>query len=426
NMAKTEDEPGLKEIVASQDIAVGKVARGGVEAAVPHARAAVAVQTEVAQPAGTLAPTEMEAAPVVAGAPVLMSAKLADVATEATSAEPLQVVGGPETALQKAQPVGDKGAAEMLAAEAVEVGRSSTGEELADAQPLMTGGPRVDVAGSVAAERAPARMDLAVPGEEAGDGIEVDTAISAVASVGQPEVVSKMTHRINKLYSRRRPDKRKKGVAEDAVERALEWFAKVQSDDGRWDIEGFKTVGQVGGAGAPNWHHEDVGVTGLTLLSFLGAGYTHVEGKHKQTVAKAVSWLIARQQPNGDLRGGASLYSQGIATSALCETYSLTRDRKVLKAATKAVKFILDSQNPNAGWRYYPRNDSDTSVLGWQILALRSAEIAGIKIPPQHFQWASAWLDKCRTGKNGGLYSYVAGQAATHSMTAEGWFCQLF
>ncbi|MEI6809896.1 MAG: hypothetical protein WCN95_14355, partial [bacterium] len=83
------------------------------------------------------------------------------------------------------------------------------------------------------------------------------------------------------------------------------------------------------------------------------------------------------------------------------------------------------AQNPGAGWRYKPRNDNDTSVTGWQVLALKSAMIAGIKFPPEHFDGVEKWLDSVRRGDGGGLYTYMPGHGATPTMTAEGWFCQL-
>ena len=84
-------------------------------------------------------------------------------------------------------------------------------------------------------------------------------------------------------------------------------------------------------------------------------------------------------------------------------------------------------QNPGAVWRYQPRSgDNDTSVAGWQLLALKSAQLAGLKVPEKHFLGIRAWLDAVRKGEQGGLFSYKPGHGPTPVMTAEGWFCQLF
>ena len=234
------------------------------------------------------------------------------------------------------------------------------------------------------------------------------------------------------IYQLRSPDKRKEHIealggssrTESAVEEALDWLAASQSKNGRWDVDDFEGAEECGGRG--NQADADVGITGFTLLAFLGAGYTHIGGKHQDTVKKAIDWLVAGIGPDGDLRRGGQMYDQAMATTALCEAISLTGDTRLKPVAERAVQFILDAQNPGAAWRYHPRDDNDTSVTGWQILALKSAELAGITVPPQHYHWTELWLDEVRSGEEGGLYLYRAGHAVTPVMTAEGWFCQLF
>ena len=234
------------------------------------------------------------------------------------------------------------------------------------------------------------------------------------------------------IYKMRKPEKRKQFIkelggtpqTEEAVEQALAWLSRSQSDDGRWDVDGFKTLKECGGAG--DLVTEDVGVTGLVLLAYLGAGYTHLEGAYRETVRKGLDWLLSCQKENGDIRGAGQMYGQAMATTALCESYALTGDERLLEPTRRAVKFILDSQTPESGWQYASQNDSDTSVTGWQILALKSARIAGFDVPDQTFRWMSLWLDKVRQGNDGGLYSYKPGHVVTPVMTAEGAFCHLF
>lgn len=233
------------------------------------------------------------------------------------------------------------------------------------------------------------------------------------------------------IYTLRTPERRREiarelggsDKTEQAVESALAWLALAQSEDGRWDVDGFRTLARCGGPGDRS--DEDVALTGLCLLSYLGAGYTHVQGEHKETVRKALNWLIEGQKPDGDLQREGQMYGQAMATAALCESYSMTGDKRLLDPVEKAVGFIAKAQNPGAGWRYEPRKDSDTSVTGWQVLALKSAMIAGVRIQPEHFRWVEEWLDAVRRGREGGLYAYMPGQGATPTMTAEGWFCQL-
>jgi hypothetical protein len=161
--------------------------------------------------------------------------------------------------------------------------------------------------------------------------------------------------------------------------------------------------------------------TALGLLPLLGAGQTHREGKYKQTVQKGLDWLIAHQKPDGDLRGGDTMYSHGFAALALCEAYGLTNDKTVGAAAQKAIDFIEKAQHKQGGgWRYNPGTPGDTSVFGWQMSALRSAQLAGLKVAPATLDGARKYLTSAAGGAEGGQFSYMPAGNPTVAMTAVG------
>jgi len=86
-----------------------------------------------------------------------------------------------------------------------------------------------------------------------------------------------------------------------AVDSALVWLAGHQSQSGAWDCDGFpllcdKSKGECGGVGSAA---HDVGVTGLALLAFLGAGNDVLEGQHKDVVRRGVLWLLDQQRDGG-------------------------------------------------------------------------------------------------------------------------------
>ena len=121
------------------------------------------------------------------------------------------------------------------------------------------------------------------------------------------------------------------------------------------------------------------------------------------------------------------MYSHGLATIALCEAYGLTGDRQVGQAAQGAVNFILNAQNAaDGGWRYNPRDPGDTSVVGWQLMALKSAQHGR---PGRRrgsvFSGTSKWLDSVAV-HDGTEYSYQPGQAPVNTMTSVGLLCRQY
>jgi len=222
---------------------------------------------------------------------------------------------------------------------------------------------------------------------------------------------------------------------EEAVRRALVWFARHQSPDGRWDVDGFSKYYDENGRradGGGTRADQDVGVTALAALSFIGAGHTHMPARgakgpseYAKNIQKAIDYLLAGQKDDGDLRRNGQMYDHCLATMVLCESFSMTGDERLVEPIKRAVDFIVKAQNPGYGWRYEPRSDNDTSVAGWALMALKSAEIAGFQVPRKAYRGGGNWLDKVRQGKHGGLYVYQPGREVTPSMTAEGLFAEL-
>jgi hypothetical protein len=211
------------------------------------------------------------------------------------------------------------------------------------------------------------------------------------------------------------------GETEEAVARALEWLARNQQRDGSWSLQGpYKD-----GAAAEN----KVAATAMALLAFQGAGHTHQDGAYKRNVANAWSWLIKKQDKDGNFfhegRLHDRLYTQAQATIALCELYGMTKDPEYKKAAQRAIDYAVRNQDRAGGWRYTPGQDSDTSVTGWFVMALQSGLMAGLEVPSPTLEKINKYLD--RVAKNGGRrYAYTKDAGATTSMSAEGLLCRQY
>ena len=217
-------------------------------------------------------------------------------------------------------------------------------------------------------------------------------------------------------------------ASEKAVEEGLKWLAQHQDKNGAWSLNAFSQVGdcddQCGDAGAMS----DTGGTGFGLLPFLGAGYTHKSGKYKSTVQKGLDWLIADQTKEGTFHNCSTgtLYAHGVASIALSEAYAMTKDPKLKGPAQSAIDYIVMAQHRGGGWRYSPGEAGDTSVTGWQVIALRSAQQGGLRIPESVFTKVSAYLDSVQTDKSGSGYRYRPGDRITDAMVAEGLLCRIY
>jgi hypothetical protein len=217
--------------------------------------------------------------------------------------------------------------------------------------------------------------------------------------------------------------------SEKSVEEGIAWIVRHQRPDGSWSLNYQQ---QCQGNGCPHQMstESDTAATGLGLLPILGAGYIHtVKSRHQDSVRRGLEWLVKNQQADGDLFTGPPgmpyLYSHAIGTMALCEAYGLSQDPKLKKAAQRAVQFIVNCQDPTGGgWRYSPGQAGDTSVFGWQIFALRSAHIAGIKISPKIVNSCTMYLDHAAADENRVTYAYQPGRPATAVMTAEALVCR--
>jgi len=242
---------------------------------------------------------------------------------------------------------------------------------------------------------------------------------------------------------------------EEAVLYGLRWLLRHQEADGSWRADTMPgRCGKLKGRAcaqslAPRYNE---GLTGLALLAFLGAGYTHesrqtmvdpVGAKRyrlSDVVKAGLQWLMRRQKPDGSFTEERPyLYNEALATLALCEAYGLTGTRILQEPAQRAVDFLVAAQKQSPegagpwGWRYTARpeiearmreggqvgadelNDADTSVTAWVVMALKSADLSGLKVPQETFDGAMAFIDSVIA--DGGLVGYRLREGAGNKVT---------
>ncbi len=243
-------------------------------------------------------------------------------------------------------------------------------------------------------------------GDQAGQGLlsatfatglkaQQDFAVVAIPGLDQLEVhpnkLNLVVGEITDLSSKRPFWWRERGIApghgfqgdrlhaeitaaeETAVEWSLDWLTRHQLPDGSWSLKGYTHRCTDATCSGPGIIDADSAATAMGLLPFLAHGET---GKRAQVVSSGLAWLVRHQKPDGDLSAGTErqMYAHALATMALCEAFGMTGDQRVGAAAQAAVDFIAAAQNrQTGGWRYHPGEEGDTSVMGWQIMALKGA-----------------------------------------------------
>jgi len=249
-----------------------------------------------------------------------------------------------------------------------------------------------------------------------GGGLPTETKFTAVAV---PQIETSLSGRSGQLKSTLLAAYGGNGDTENAVAEGLAWLARQQRSDGAWSLRG-----PYGNGG---FSENKPAATAMAIIAFAGAGHHHLDGQYKTNIAKGLKYLIAQQDSDGcfatDTPDRQMMYAQGQATIALCELYGMTKDGSLRNPAQRAVDFAEAAQSDQGGWRYIPREDSDTSVTGWFVMALMSAKMAGLSTSRKTLDKVGDFLDSVRHD-SGAQYGYVTSSPPFPSMSAEGLLCR--
>ncbi len=275
------------------------------------------------------------------------------------------------------------------------------------------------------------------------------TANGTNASARTASLVAKLSSQsgvqiaVNSLYGDRTSAKRQEILtrnggtqeSESAARAGLAWLARHQADDGHWSDHD-----KCEQDACPTAHFKYGAVyaeTGLALLAFQAGGhYAFNQQEHSDTVRRGLDWLVAHQQQDGSWFGTVphdSWYQHGMATFALAEACAVAYanqhepDPRYLAAAERAVALIEKHQYTQGGWQYALDSGAsgDTSVSGWQVLALKSAIEAEIPVQQATMDRVLRFFEKCGNPATG-VTGYTPGGHATELTTSLGLIVQHF
>ncbi|HEX3872066.1 MAG TPA: hypothetical protein VHV77_16595 [Pirellulales bacterium] len=267
-----------------------------------------------------------------------------------------------------------------------------------------------------------------------------------VSAGGDAPVQPPKAEPVYELADARSDESRKEAVikrggtpaSEAAVERALQWLVRHQNIDGSWNFE-HRFCGSCGGqcSDAGSLLGARIGATAMGVLPFLGAGHTHRADKYgkaspyRDNVDRALKFLVAQQQNGGPGDGAMTepegrMYDHGLAAIAVCEAYGMTQDKELMAPAQRSLQFIVAAQDPvGGGWRYRPLQPGDTSVVGWQLMALKSGYLAYLKVPPATIAGALRFLLSVQQD-GGSRYGYTSAMRGTEGTMAVGLLCRMY
>jgi hypothetical protein len=216
--------------------------------------------------------------------------------------------------------------------------------------------------------------------------------------------------------------------SEAAVEAALKWFIQHQLPDGSWSFDLRRCPscqGQCKHADAKGAKQYPLaGPTAMAILPFLGRGYTHKEGPYKRQLEFALT-ALATKVVNGKGSAGEGSYVQGLAGICLSEAYAMTQDKRLAMPAQLAVANVSASQDPaGGGWGYSPKSPGDTSILGWNLMALKSGHMAYLQIDPRSVKGAVAFLNSVQAD-DGATYGY-RDPGNSPPLNAVGLLCRMY
>jgi prenyltransferase beta subunit len=202
------------------------------------------------------------------------------------------------------------------------------------------------------------------------------------------------------------PDPEEMKRVEAAIDRGLEYLLRHQNADGSFQ----------------SWNGRNHAVNGPALLAFLGRGHVPGRGPYQPVVDRAVAFIQATQTPQGLYRSpnaARTMYEQGLVTLAMIEASGNIGSPALRDSVQRAVDLIVSAQNPQGGWRYNPTStDADLSVTVMQVVALRAAQNARLRVPQETIDLARQYVLSC-AHPNGG-FGYQPGGGPAPARTAAG------
>jgi hypothetical protein len=235
-------------------------------------------------------------------------------------------------------------------------------------------------------------------------------------------------------------------VVEANTEFSIEYCWNHQlANDGSWtfDYKGNPSCqGQCDNPKHKSHLNDRVAATALALWPQLMKGYIHkgpIDPKlgpeqrkrveeTRQRIERGLAFLAANviQGKGKAFHAGGNMYSQALTAAVLCEAFAMSQDSRLQVPAQMAIDYIMEAQDPvGGGWRYTPKQPGDTSAVAWQLVALKSANLAYLRVHPPVIKKAVMFLDSVQSD-GGAAYGYTDSSTPRPALNGAGLLCRIF
>jgi len=169
---------------------------------------------------------------------------------------------------------------------------------------------------------------------------------------------------------------------------------------------------------------QNPGEDALCGLALMVNGSNAGVGPYGKEIALLTNYLLGIQDKTGFIpskQGQHGMYGHALSTLFLSEVWGMSRQSELRDKLRKAVQLIVDCQNKRGGWSYYPKIEerTDLSITVMQVMAIRSANEAGIHVPQGTIDKAVEAIRYCFEKKTGG-FGYTGPKQAKFSTTGAG------
>ena len=287
---------------------------------------------------------------------------------------------------------------------------NQTEQRIQEAQPMEEMVPDNTDPEKTASKSQPSLRQVKTKEQQAQSNSGMQGSGETMATASRADAKVALSHRSGSARGETARARGGSPASEAAIERGLLWLARHQAANGAWSFEHPHCIDPFGRPsqqclcrtkGYIDGHTK--ASTSIALLPFLGAGNTHLDGPYKEVVYRGLEQLktildielkeLHPDNPDFVSTFSGDLYGYGITALVMAEAFGMTGDPDLERYVNALTVFLARHQHPLGGWRYELGQPGDITVTGWQVVALKSSQLAGAAVHSDIFRQADKFLD---------------------------------